>query len=63
MKLSMLNKLTIVNTFIPQTSHRNITHSVIITRKTIEKMEILKYREESAEEPKGATQIREFPLW
>ena len=39
----MLNKLTIVNTFVLHTLHHNITHSAIRTPKTTEKkMENLK---------------------
>ena len=42
MKFGVVNKLTIVNEFVPQTLRRNISRSVIITRKTTEKMENLK---------------------
>ena len=38
----MMSKLTIVKTFVVQTLHRTITHSVIIIRKTTKKIEIMK---------------------
>ena len=42
MKNCVVKKLTIVNSFVLYTFHRNITHSRIIICKTIEKMESLK---------------------
>ena len=43
MKFCMVNKLTTVNTFFLHSLISNITHSAIITRKTIFKMESLKW--------------------
>ena len=37
------NNLTINNTFLLLTFHRNITHSVIITRRATKKLKSLKY--------------------
>ena len=51
MKFCLVNKLTIENKFIFHISHRNITHSVIITRKTTEKKIKLEMWGEIGKEP------------
>ena len=57
-------KLTIVNTFFSHTLFRNITQSDIILRKTIEKINNLKFgRVESRKKPCLALLIATWPNW
>ena len=42
MKFGMMNELTNVNRFVLHSSHRNIVHLAVITRKTNMKIDILK---------------------
>ena len=52
MKISMVNKLTIMNRFVLHTLQRNITHIAAIPRKTNINIDILKGGGESGKEPK-----------
>ena len=66
MKLSVVNKSTILNRFVLHTLQRNITHLAVITRKTNIKLGILKGGG-TGKEPKhkisGARIVSNRPKW